>query len=194
MDKDIRKANSVNGFMFGSSEDVELAKQELNSAKYIDNKISDKNAATILAIYRAALEKKIFRTPVGYSYMHELQKKLIKMGVSAEEIDPIPLFQVFNSKKVDDRPARVITVKKKREPYERNNAILIMINIFLVVLIIAMFFISYYGENANAINYSRAIENEYSSWKQELDERESNIREKERELNISYGYGEDTGG
>jgi len=194
MDKDIRKANSVNGFMFGSSEDVELAKQELNSAKYIDNKISDKNAATILAIYRAALEKKIFRTPVGYSYMHELQKKLIKMGVSAEEIDPIPLFQVFNSKKVDDRPARVITVKKKREPYERNNAILIMINIFLVVLIIAMFFISYYGENANAINYRRAIENEYSSWKQELDERESNIREKERELNISYGYGEDTGG
>lgn len=190
MDKEQRASSSVNGFVFGSAADVDLAKQELNSAKYIDSKIADKNATTVLAIYKAALEKKIFRTPVGYTYMHDLQKRMISMGVRPEDIDPIPLFQVFGSAKEEKAP-RVITVKKKKEPYERKNAILTLVNFVLIIMVIIMFLISLSGSRPTVLNYRRAIENEYSSWKQELDERESAIKAKERELNLNYGIGED---
>lgn len=190
MDKEQRTSSSVNGFVFGSASDVELAKQELNSAKYIDSKIADKNAATVLAIYKAALEKKIFRTPVGYAYMHDLQKRMVSMGIRPEDIDPIPLFQVFGSAKEEKAP-RVITVKKKKEPYERKNAMLTLMNFILIIMIIIMFIISLSGSRPTVLNYKRAIENEYSAWKQELDQRESLIKEKERELNLVYGNGED---
>lgn len=190
MDKEQRTSSSVNGFVFGSASDVELAKQELNSAKYIDSKIADKNAATVLAIYKAALEKKIFRTPVGYAYMHDLQKRMVSMGIKPEDIDPIPLFQVFGSAKEEKAP-RVITVKKKKEPYERKNAMLTLVNFILIIMIIIMFIISLSGSRPTVLNYKRAIENEYSAWKQELDQRESLIKEKERELNLVYGNGED---
>lgn len=190
MDKEQQASSSVNGFVFGSPTDVELAKQELNTAKYIDNKISDKNATTVLAIYKAALEKKIFRTPIGYSYLHELQKKMIGMGIEQENIDPIPLYQIFNNSKIEEKAPRVVTVKKKKEPYERKNALLTVVNFILILMIIVMFLISLSGKRPTVLNYRRAIENEYSSWKQELDEREMAIKEKERELNLNYGNDE----
>lgn len=192
MDKEQQASSSVNGFVFGSTTDVELAKQELNTAKYIDNKIADKNANTVLAIYKAALEKKIFRTPIGYTYLHDLQKKMIGMGINSQDIDPIPLYQIFGNSGIDEKAPRVITVKKKKEPYERKNAILRLINFVLIVMIIIMFLISLSGKRPTVLNYRRAIENEYSSWKQELDEREMAIKEKERELNLNYGNDENT--
>ena len=185
MDKSQQEASSVNGFVFGSAEDVELAKNELNAAKYIEKKIADKNANTVLAIYRAALDKKMLRTPVGYSYMHDLQKRMIEAGIDASEIAPIPLYQIYGSPAQEDKPARVIKVKKKKEPLERRNAMLTVVNIILLALVIVMFLISVSGSRPTVLNYRRALENEYSSWKQELDERESAIRAKERELNIS---------
>lgn len=185
MDKSQQEASSVNGFVFGSAEDVELAKNELNAAKYIEKKIADKNANTVLTIYRAALDKKMFRTPVGYSYMHDLQKRMIEAGIDASEIAPIPLYQIYGSPAQEDKPARVIKVKKKKEPLERRNAMLTVVNIILLTLVIVMFLISVSGSRPTVLNYRRALENEYSSWKQELDERESAIRAKERELNIS---------
>ena len=40
------------------------------------------------------------------------------------------------------------------------------------------------GENANALNYRKAIQNQYASWEQELTEREKAVKEKEQELQI----------
>ena len=163
MDKEQQNASSVNGYLFGSATDVELAKQELNTVKYIEKKIEDKNANTILAIYRAALDKKMFRTPVGYSYMHDLQKRMVSMGINREDIPPVPLYQVFDSKQQTEKPPRVIKVKEKNEPLIRKNARLVIINIVLIVLIIVMFWISMSGSRPTVLNYRRAIENEYSS-------------------------------
>ena len=146
-----------------------------------------------MAIYRAALDKKMFRTPVGYSYMHELQKRMLSMGVRPEELSPVPLYQVFNNKLEDEKVPRVVRVKKKPEPLKRKNAMLTLVNVILVILIIIMFAISMSGNRPTVLNYRRTLENEYSSWKQELDEREAVIREKERELDIRYGNDEDTG-
>ena len=43
-------------------------------------------------------------------------------------------------------------------------------------------YITINGSNPNIINYERVLQNKYSQWEQELIQRESVIREKEREL------------
>ena len=59
----------------------------------------------------------------------------------------------------------------------------IWLNIALIVLVVGMFFITMFGENTNILNYRYKIENEYSIWQQELEEREAIIREKEAQFN-----------
>ena len=65
MDKEQELLFTVNGFIFGSQQDAELAQQELNTARYIEKKIENKSPATMLAIYKASIDKKMFRTPVA---------------------------------------------------------------------------------------------------------------------------------
>lgn len=187
MNKEQEQLFKVNGFVFGSEEDAQLAREELNAAKYIEKKIENKSPETVLAIYKAAIDKKMFRTPVGYAYLHELQKRMISLGINKEDLCGIPMYQIFNNNREKEKVPRVIKIKKDKEPWEKKNALLTVVNVVLVVLVILMFIISMSGSRPTVINYRRTIENEYSSWKQELDEREKAINTKERELGIKYG-------
>lgn len=187
MDEKTKEEYTVNGYLFGSMTDVELAKSELSTVKYIDNKLENRSADTILSVFQGAVDRKMFRTPVGYSYLHDLQKRMAQKGMDSSEIPVIPLYQVYNNQiGEEDKPRRTVTVpkKKSRDSVRQMNRTLIMVNIVLVLLIIALFFISINGSNANILNYRNAIQNEYASWEQELKQRESKVREKENELNI----------
>ena len=186
-DGNVRKY-TVNGFQFGSDKDRELAETEYSSIQYINGKIENRSAETILSVYQGAIERRMFRTPVGYAYLHDLQKKMVSMGMPKEKIPPIPLMQVFdNSATVEDKPRREVVAnkRKKRNELREKNRILVIANIVLILLVIALFAISLKGSTPNMLNYRSAIINEYSSWDQELSLREGQIREKEKELGIS---------
>ncbi len=187
MDEETRREYTVNGFLFGSKEDVELANQELSTVKYIESKTANRKSDTLLSVYQGAIDRKMFRTPVGYAYMHDLQKKMVSMGVKPDSIPGIPLYQVYNSKLDDElKPRRGIGVpkRKKKSAILRMNRNLIIANIILAVIIIALFVINIKGSTPTVLNYKNALENEYASWEQDLKQREDKIREKERELNI----------
>ena len=186
-DGNVRKY-TVNGFQFGSDKDRELAETEYSSIQYINGKIENRSAETILSVYQGAIERRMFRTPVGYAYLHDLQKRMVSMGMPREKIPPIPLMQVFdNSATVEDKPRREVVAnkRKKRNELREKNRILVIANIVLILLVIALFAISLKGSTPNMLNYRSAIINEYSSWEQELSLREGQIREKEKELGIS---------
>ena len=186
-DGNVRKY-TVNGFQFGSDKDRELAETEYSSIQYINGKIENRSAETILSVYQGAIERRMFRTPVGYAYLHDLQKKMVSMGMPKEKIPPIPLMQVFdNSATVEDKPRREVVAnkRKKRNELREKNRILVIANIVLILLVIALFAISLKGSTPNMLNYRSAIINEYSSWEQELSLREGQIREKEKELGVS---------
>ncbi len=179
----------VNGFSFNDVSDAELARQELKTIKYIDDNINGKSAETIMQVYKGALEKRMFRTPVGYAYLHDMQKRMVDGGIDVDEVPGIPMYQSFGAGSLDDeRTSRTVTVntRKKRDELRDKNRNLRIINIGLLVLIVILFLISYTGSNPTVLNYRTAIENEYSSWQQKLDEREKAVREKERELGIQY--------
>ncbi len=186
MDNNTKKEFTVNGFLLGTKEDVELAKTELVTVKYIDKKIENRSANTVLSVYQGALERRLFRTPVGYSYLHDLQKRMLQGGIPREDIQPIPLYQVYNNSHLEDVPKRIVTVapKKKKDSSKIKIRALLTVNIVLIIIIVLLFAISINGNVPTVINYKNVIENEYASWQQELTERENKIREKERELNI----------
>lgn len=191
MEKETEQKMTVNGFQFGASEDVEIAQQELSAIQYIEKKIENRNSETVLAVYHATLEKRLFRTPIGYTYLRELQKRLIKQGVPKEQIRPIPLYQVYNNDyKKEVKPVRMIKRKVRKDNAKQQLRNSVLLNVVLIILIIALFAITLTADNPNILNYRTAILNEYSSWEEELEEREQAVREKEREYN---GESEDSG-
>ena len=138
MDERTKEEYTVNGFLFGSKADVELAKNELNTVKFIDKKIENRNADTVLSVFQGAIERKMFRTPIGYSYLHELQKRMASLGMDRSRIPAVPLFQVYNNTlNEEDKPRRVTTVprRKKRDDVVRMNRTLVLINIILILCI-----------------------------------------------------------
>ena len=60
---------------------------------------------------------------------------------------------------------------------------IMIVNVFLVIALIAMFFILKTGSNSNVINYEVNGKNKNSSWQTELESKEAKLKEKEKELN-----------
>lgn len=185
MEQETREQYMVGGYLFGDAEDVKLAKQEQSVIQYMEKKMERYSGEAVLAVYQATLEKKLFRTPIGYNYLQQLQKRMTSMGVAKDKIPPIPLYQVYNNHYKTEEPPVRKQPKKKVEPQVKKLRYSMLGNFILIVLVILLFAITLTGENANIINYRNAITNEYSSWEEELTERENAVREKERELGIS---------
>jgi hypothetical protein len=53
--------------------------------------------------------------------------------------------------------------------------------------VIGMFYVSTTINSPTILNYKEVITDEYSSWKQELDEREKELDEREAKLREEYG-------
>lgn len=173
----------VGGYRFGSAEDAKLAELELKKSLYFEEKLNGRSTQNILSVYDKIIDEKVFSTPVGWEYLRSLQEKLHMAGVPEERIRPLPMYVVFAHKEEAEssvferiRPTR----KKSRD--KRNLQISLMVNVFLAILVIAMFFITLTGDNPNIINYKNAITNQYAAWEQELTEREQKLREKEAEI------------
>lgn len=173
----------VGGFLFGSKEDVKLAKAEESSIQFLEQKMNFEDTNTTLRIYEKALKEKIFKTPVGFEFLRKIQTELMKRGVPPENIKSIPLYQIF-SQKEEEKTIRIFRPKAKPDKtkeYLRNS---LWLNMVLILLTIGMFVISLFGETPNIVNYRFKIQDEYASWEQDLMERENRIKEKERELNL----------
>lgn len=175
----------VEGFIFGTASDAELAREEASRIEYLDANMNYANISKVMQLYDKALDTKMFRTPVGWKYMGKLKDILLANGYVAEELRPIPLYSVFARVEEDHSVLeRIRPAKKKADPYKRKYAIAVMVIGILLVTVIAMFVIAMKSETPNMINYRNAIINEYADWEQEIKDREDVVRQKERELSI----------
>lgn len=183
------KELTVDGFIFANLDDVELAKNEIKRVAYIENHTDMTNVSQIKALYNQAIENRVFQTPIGLEYLRELQNVLRNSGIPDEEIRPIPLYTTFKriSLKDTEPSKRRVSKAKQQEMNLRmkyRNAVLIAV--IFGILVFTMIIITLNGSTPNALNYKRAITNQYAAWEQELSQREATVREKERELNIGY--------
>lgn len=171
------------GYLYGNEEDVKLAIEEKKKAEYMESKMNYDDIQTILKIYNKAIKEKIFKTPSGFEFLKKMRKEMINRGIPEENITGIPLYKVF-SKEEESKPVRIFQIKENNDGTKEMLRYSLWANIAFIIIIIGMFVISMTGENINIINYRHKIENEYSIWQQDLQEREEIIRQKEAELKI----------
>lgn len=177
----------VEGFQFGTEQDAKLAKGERLRIERLEERMDYSNTDMVYAVYKKAVEKRVFKTPVGYEFLKRLQKILKENPSSENEIADIPVQGVYSLRETTNPTVeriRASRTRPKEGTVKRTIGLRtsIFINIVLLLLVALMFYISMTASNPTVLNYERAVENEYSQWEKELSERESAVREKEREL------------
>lgn len=188
----------INGFVFEEETQAVKAGREADGITYIRQKINLDDPEKALQIYNKMVQEKVFETPVGYAFLHELQEDLNMLPyIKKNEILPITVFPVSQEEK-EDRNGKSVKkdntdksvrnrkneAKKKTEFRARFVASLI-INIMLAAAVAAMIAISYIGENVTILNYENKIINRYEQWEQELNEREKAVSEYEKKYDIN---------
>lgn len=177
---------TVDGFTFNNGEDAKLAKAELNRIDQLETKIDHKNPHLVHAVYEKAIANNLFKTPVGICYLKQLQNEIKKSPLIQKEITDIPVSVVTEEKLVKEvnknvkKEVNKVTTVSKRMPQRAS----LYLNVILVIIVIALFYITLTSPNPNAINYEYNLQNKYASWNEELNQREQIIREKEKELGV----------
>lgn len=178
----------VNGYVMATHEDALLARNELKKIEYIETHADMTNMTVVKSIYEKSLSNRTFSTPVGLEFMHSLYEMLISAGFNSDEIRPIPLFTTFRRINFEEqRNAKRRLTKEQKEELDlkaKYTSACIIAGILGVVIII-MIIITLNGTTPNALNYKKAVTNQYAAWEQELSEREKAVRDKERELEIN---------
>lgn len=177
----------VEGFQFATETDASLAKKEQLRIRRIEDRLDYGNLEMVYAVYKKAIENRVFKTPVGYEFLKRLQNILLEDSSLEKEIYKIPVYGVYNLREgtnptVEKIKASTKKAKKKTDKETFSKKTLIVVNIGLIILIIVMFVISTTGTNPTVLNYEKVLQNRYSEWEKELSEREQIIREKEKEL------------
>jgi hypothetical protein len=184
----------VDGFIFGTQEDADLAQKEKKRIERIDEKMDYDDSQTIIAVLNKAIDSRVFKTPIGYEFLRKLQKAAKNnppKGDSqyVDEIPDIPVYGTFSLRESDVIVAKKVTPSTKKPPKQKQEAFSrktsVILNVILFVLVIVMFFITLNGSSPNILNYERALQNRYAAWEKELSDREAVIRDKEKELLIN---------
>lgn len=176
-----KKEFLVDGFLFQDEELAEKAKKEAAGIRYIKNKISMDDPEMVLQIYNKMIEQKMFETQVGIRYLKELQDYLEAMpAILNEDIKPIPVEEIIRQE--------FVTVKEQEDKVKKVSdgkvRVSVMLNVILMLIIVAMFAITLTSDHPNILNYEEKLLDRYAGWEQELEEREKQVREKEKELDI----------
>lgn len=176
------------GYSFANAKELEIAKKEAESVEYIKAKLDFKDRDKLRKMYDSLCEKQSFITPIGITFMLEIQKELSMFSVNA--VPGVPVTVATELKKsasgkltnsfVKESQKREERKKELRDTKLRNSRI---INVFLALVIIAMFGVVLFG-NTNAFrDDEEKLQDKYSAWQQQLEQKEQELNEREQGLN-----------
>lgn len=174
----------VEGFAFQTKEEYEIAAKEQESITYIKSKSDLKNGKAALKLYVSFVEKDVFKTVVGYTFMENLRRHIINQKVvPADMIPAVPVKkEIVKEVKAAGKKDSVSALEKKCKELEHKRSISMYLNMFLAIIVVAMFAITYFSPKNNADVAREKIQNEYSEWQKQLDEKEKALEKKEASL------------
>lgn len=189
MDNQAEERNelSVNGFRFETKEEADRAKNELKAINYIKNNVNMKSGKAALEVYQTLLEKNLCKTPIGYTYLRELQKQLLKHpNLPTEQITDIPVEPIRNQvRETIKNEKKENKVLKNDGRYKKYFFYSMVLNAAMMISVAIMLWIATTGNHVNILNYEDEIVNRYEIWEQELTERENAVKAYEKEYGIS---------
>lgn len=176
----------VEGYEFSSKEDATIARSEIQKIELIKERLNYDDIEGLMNVYNKMIDQRIFRTPIGIQFLYQLQNELKRADVEIRQIKMIPIYSIYKGTPIMNSKELKVAKEKKDLNKERIRKfrISIFFNIIFAVMIIIMFLIAVNSKNPNIINYKKVLTNQYSSWEEELTERENVVREKELELKL----------
>ncbi len=173
----------VAGYSFSDAHDYKEAKREEETIEYIkaNTDLNDLNKA--IKLYHKLIERKTLKTVVGYTFLKELQERILKEGIVGSENMPC-IKKEKNEKQVraysnaleHDQEQKHLSMIEDYRIRLRNSRI---ISLFLVGIILAMIAISIFSDRNIFSNYENKIIDKYSAWEEELKAREQLLEENE---------------
>ncbi|MBU5332646.1 hypothetical protein KQI61_10575 [Anaerocolumna aminovalerica] len=179
--------NQVNGFIFNNNEDFSRAKEEQEVIDHFKTKVDLSDPNDTLKLYNRFIEKNTFQTPVGYLFLKELQESILKSDIiKPEEMQKINYISQNPSTKTVKKEVDSLALNKYKEMVQnlkiklRNSRI---INLFFLVIVIAMIIIAIYSDKTVFTNFENEVIDHYASWEEELKLKENELEEREAKLN-----------
>ena len=198
----LQETYEAGGFVFRTKKEAELAQREIEGTKYLRQKLDMENPNAVFSIYQNLIEQDLFETPVGYCFLKELRDYLLMIPViSNEEVLAIPIRypqteeeekkQKKEQKKEEQRKERQKgkekaknrkEQKKEGKNYKGRCQFFMVTSLILLISVVSMMLLAATSDNVNILNYENKLIDKYSSWEQELEEREQAVKEQEQAL------------
>ncbi|MEI3198405.1 MAG: hypothetical protein V8S56_06675 [Lachnospiraceae bacterium] len=198
----LQETYEAGGFVFRTKKEAELAQREIEGTKYLRQKLDMENPNAVFSIYQNLIEQDLFETPVGYCFLKELRDYLLMIpAISNEEVLAIPIRypqteeeekkQKKEQKKEEQRKERQREKekaknkkeqKKEGKNYKGRCQFFMVTSLILLISVVSMMLLSATSDNVNILNYENKLIDKYSSWEQELEEREQAVKEQEQAL------------
>lgn len=174
----------VDGFVFPSYKEAQIALQEHNNIDIIRQRTPLSDGQAVFDLYTKIIERDVFKTIVGYSFLYELRCRLImEFQYDENDLVKIVLPKRMEYDKVSEFNKGVLENKLKKEMIGKKRMAIVIAA--LAIMVVAMFIIAAINPNAGYINIENKVLNKYAAWQEELDKREAVIKEREEELNIN---------
>ena len=193
----LQETYEAGGFVFRTKKEAELAQREIEGTKYLRQKLDMENPNAVFSIYQD-----LFETPVGYCFLKELRDYLLMIpAISNEEVLAIPIRypqteeeekkQKKEQKKEEQRKERQREKekaknkkeqKKEGKNYKGRCQFFMVTSLILLISVVSMMLLAATSDNVNILNYENKLIDKYSSWEQELEEREQAVKEQEQAL------------
>lgn len=171
----------VEGYEFDSYAEAEEAKRELEAVQYLSQKTRQSSPETFCKIYRKLTEQEIFHTPVGLHYVKTLENEIMQKNLM-ETVEKNQKPEKSEEQVQAEMAAAAKELRKTREQLrklrDRLNTSLIL-NGILIIAIAAMVYIASTSSNLNILNYETALQDKYSSWAEDLKDKEKQLKERE---------------
>lgn len=179
----------VDGIHFSDLKEAKKAQKELEGIEHIKKTNDMENPKVLLALYNKFMERELFQTEVGKKFLIEIKGILIKSPfIKKEEIYG---YQEELEKRQEERKQKEKikekSLKAKREKgeidkYKSRYYSSLILNIVLVITIALLFAITAFSKNVTILNYENKILDKYSSWKIQLEQKEAELKEREKAL------------
>lgn len=166
----------IAGYRFTDANEYKQAKSDVETIEFVKANTNINDLSKAIKLYNKLIERKTFKTVVGYAFLKELQERIVEGGLISRE--SIPCIQVEkNEKKIKiysedaerSQEQKHLNVIEDYKIKIRNSRI---ISGFLAVIIIAMILISIFSDRNIFSNYEDKIIDKYSAWEEELNSRE----------------------
>ena len=172
------KSRVVDGFVFPSFKEAQIAIKEQQNIEVIRQRTPYTNPQAVYELYVKLIERGIFKTVVGYSYLHELRHRLLsEYHYTEEELPNIEIPRRMEYDSVTEINQGVLKNK-----FEHLLVVKQRIIVALVIMVVGMFVIAVINPNAGYVNTENKVLNKYSAWEEDLQQREQAVKEKEEQL------------